>query len=72
MPVRVAAASPDMIASAIARIYGNELTVEVEDETSGRRRTYTQVSSHEAAPAEGRLSRIAAKSRHAWPTRAHR
>ncbi len=30
-------------------------TVEVEDEESGRRMTYTLVSAHEASPAEGRL-----------------
>jgi transcription elongation factor GreA len=37
-------------------VVGLGSTVEVEDETTGRRRTYTLVSSHEADAAAGRLS----------------
>jgi len=46
----------EVVEASTGEVVGLGSTVEVEDEASGRRRTYTLVSSHEASPAEGRLS----------------
>jgi transcription elongation factor GreA len=46
----------EVVEAAQGGVIGLGSTVEVEDETSGKRMTYTLVAAHEAAAAEGKLS----------------
>ena len=46
----------EVVEPAGGEVVGFGSTVEVEDEASGRRTTYVLVASHDAAPAQGRLS----------------
>jgi len=48
--------SADVVETTQGDVVGFGSTVEVEDEDSGRRSTYTLVSSRDAVPAEGKLS----------------
>jgi transcription elongation factor GreA len=50
-----------MLTAKVVEVAGGEIvdygsTVEVEDESTGKRHTYTLVSSRESVPAEGKLS----------------
>ncbi len=50
-----------LLSAEVVQVTGGDVvsfgsTVEVEDEDSGKRLTYTLVSAHDAAPGEGRLS----------------